>query len=230
MSRPWLVLLGLPLGGCAAFVPDPGDPVTMDQRAPLPDEGSPQDLRAVVDLSAPDLRPAPPDLMGLDLSGRYSYVRINEVAPGAAGVAADEYIELAGGAADTPLKDFKLSYQSSTGGLVTLLTFGDVTLPKGGYLLVAATGTRFAGMADATFSAGASGRLARDGGAVGLISASGVRVDSLAWGTTTRDYVEGKAAPAPGDLGLSRYPDGLDTDQNDGDAHVAPLTPKAPNQ
>ena len=171
LLRTVLWALGVPLcgGGCAAFVPDPGDPVARDQRAPAPDEADPADLRRDTDLFSPDLRPAPPDLAGLDLAGRYSYPRINEVAPAAAGVNGDEFIELAGGAADTPLKDYRLNYQASTGGVVTLVTFADVTLPKGGYLLIAASGTPFAAMADVQFAAGGSGRLAKDGGAVGLV-------------------------------------------------------------
>src|SRR5581483_12300667 len=52
------------------------------------------DLAASPDLSAQDLGPAP----------AYAYPRVNEVVPGAAGVAVDEYVEIIGADHDIALK------------------------------------------------------------------------------------------------------------------------------
>lgn len=224
------------LVGCARSV-GPGDDPGFDLRGGA--DAAAADL-ASVDLTVsptPDLRP-PEDLAAPDLRADLStddgppgaVPRVNEVAPGLAGVAADEFVELIGGAADLDLKSWSLRYQSAAGSEQILLNFGSLTLPRGGYVLVAAAGGTYEGMADVTFLPGGQGRLAKAGGAVGLFDGLGQKVDALSWGTAAGSYVEGAPAAAPDDKSCSRLPDGADTNNNAADARTGTVTPRAKNQ
>lgn len=205
---------------CSSSSEDPAD-----GSAAAPDLATPEpDLSTITE---PDLSPTP-DLSETPIP--YDYPRVNEVAPGVAGVAIDEFVELHGGNKDTPLLGYSLRYQSANGTEASLFTFGDVTLPRGGYLLVAPDTGRYTAAAVGTYAGAGTGRLAAGGGAVGLVDAAGKRIDSLAWGTATGSYVEAKVGAAPGDQSLSRLPNGVDTNNNFNDARAAAPTPKAENR
>lgn len=186
----------------------------------------PADLRQG-GMGQPDLRrPPAPDLA---MPGDDSYPRVNEVVPNAGGKAVDEYVELIGANHDIPLSGWTLRYQTATGSVHTLVSFGAVTLPARGYLLVAAQEGKFGAAADVRYAGGMYGSIAKAGAALGLFDPGGIKIDSLGYGTAMADFVEDQPAPDPGNLGASRIPDGADTDHNQTDVKIAPLTPKAAN-
>jgi hypothetical protein len=94
---------------------------------------------------------------------------------------------------------------------------------------VAASGSRFAGMADLTYAGGASGRIARAGAGLALLNPGGMRVDSMGYGSATGSFVQGRAAPGPDVNSASRIPDGVDTHRNQDDFQVTALTPRMKN-
>jgi hypothetical protein len=161
-------------------------------------------------------------------------IRLNEVATGTTGSAADEFVELSNtGTAPADIGGWKVVYRSAAGtsdtSLVTIPT--GTTLPRGGFYLVGGAAYAGAQPADQSFSTG----LAATGGAVGVRDDSGTLVDSTGWGTATNALVEGTPPPAPPATvapgsSLARIPDGRDTNSNSADfAVTSTATPRASN-
>jgi hypothetical protein len=161
-------------------------------------------------------------------------VRVNEVATGTTGSAADEFVELvnAGGAA-VDIGGWKLVYRSATGTSdTTLATVPTGTLlAAGGFYLFGGSGYAGARAADQSFATG----LAAAGGGVGVRDANGALGDSVGWGTAANALVEGTVAPAPPSTAppgssIVRRPDGRDTSNNSADFSVASTaTPRTTN-
>jgi hypothetical protein len=109
----------------------------------------------------------------------------------------------------------------------TLLTIAAGTsIPAKGFF-VAGTAS-FTGTKNVTINGG----LADDGQvAVFEDGASGVKLDSVGYGSATGDYVEGTAAPKPQANGsMARRTDGVDTNDNAADFDTAATpSPGAPN-
>ena len=105
-------------------------------------------------------------------------------------------------------------YRSATGTSdVVIHTFAaGTTVGSKGYLVLA--GSAFSGASDGALSSG----LAAAGASIALKTDTDSVLDSVAWGTGTGIYVEGTAAPAPGDStpakSIARTPNGADTDDN----------------
>ncbi|MEI8105618.1 MAG: lamin tail domain-containing protein [Actinomycetes bacterium] len=161
-------------------------------------------------------------------------VRINEVATGTSGAAADEFVEISNsGGTSVDIGGWKIVYRSASGTSdVTLVTIPTgVTLAPGGYYLGGGSAYAGAQTADQSFSTG----LAATGGAVGLRDGSAALIDGVGWGTATNALVESGSAPAPPATAspgssLVRLPDGHDTDDNAVDFSVsATPTPRAAN-
>src|SRR5262249_38081428 len=107
--------------------------------------------------------------------------------------------------------------------------FSSETVAAGTYLVYSGTG--FTGPSDGALLSG----VAADG-AVGLRDASGVLIDSVAWGGAAGGFAEGgSAAPYPPTVNSpgnsdARIPNGADSDNNAHDFQVATTpTPRAPN-
>jgi hypothetical protein len=161
-------------------------------------------------------------------------VRVNEVATGTTGSAADEFVELVNaGGASADVGGWKLAYRSASGTSdTTLATIPTGTsIAAGGFYLFGGSAYAGARAADATFSTG----LASTGGGVALRDASGSTIDSVAWGTAMNAFIEGSVAPAPATTAtpggsIVRKPDGRDTNDNSVDFTVAAVaTPHASN-
>lgn len=161
-------------------------------------------------------------------------MRLNEVATGTTGAAADEFVELANtGTAPADVGGWKLVYRSASGssdvGLATIPA--GTVIAAGGFYLFAGSAYAGAQPADQAFGTG----LAATGGAVAIRDSSGALVDSVGWGTATNALVEGSVAPvppttaAPGSS-IVRLPNGHDTNDNGADFRVtATPTPRASN-
>ncbi len=161
-------------------------------------------------------------------------IRVNEVATGTTGAAADEFVELFNpGTSAVDVAGWKVIYRSAAGTSdTTLATIPDgTTIAPGGFYLLGGSGYAGAVTDDQSFGTG----LAATGGGVGVRDSTGALVDSVGWGTATNALVEGSAAPAPPATAspgssIVRLPDGTDTNANATDFTItATATPKASN-
>jgi hypothetical protein len=183
------------------------------------------DLGAPIDLATADLTLLPPSCVP----------RINEVATGLGGVAANEFVELYNPCSDTlDLSGWKLVYRAGTNTAsagsadsTTLFSFSGVTMAHGAFLVYG--GSNFAGQSN-----GALGGGLKDGtGAVGIRDAAGTLVDSVGYGSCdpTSAFIRGSAAPASTTTtSIGRVPDGSDSGNNGVDFRIltAP-SPGSPN-
>jgi hypothetical protein len=152
----------------------------------------------------------------------------------------DEFIELRNnGTCTVDLSGWRVQYMSAGGtssASSPSVTFmpGDVIGP-GREVIVASTVSPLAPMALRTFTAG----IAQAGGGIALFNRSGVRVDSVAYGTLTaaggHPYAEpvglmGAPTYSNPSQSIARFPNGQDTDNNAADFHIASMaTPGEPN-
>jgi hypothetical protein len=162
-----------------------------------------------------------------------STIRINEFSTGTTGAATDEFVELVNAGPQTvDLSGYKLVYRSASGtndASLGTLPAGTVLAP-GAFFLFGGAGYAGAHPADRTFNISPSAA----GGGLGLRDASGLLVDSVAWGTATNAFVEGTVAPAPATTAApgrsdARHPDGHDTNDNGADFSEGDPTPGGPN-
>lgn len=167
--------------------------------------------------------------------GGVGRVRVNEVATGTSGGAADEFVELVNAGSDAAgVGGWKVVYRATAGASdVVLATIpAGTTLQPGGFYLLGGGGYAGASTADQSFAIG----LAATGGAVGIRDSAGTLFDAVGWGGATNALVEGTAATAPPATSapgssIVRRPDGHDTDANAGDFTVtATATPRAANR
>lgn len=161
-------------------------------------------------------------------------VRVNELATGTTGAAADEFVELYNpGTAAVDIAGWKVVYRSAAGTSDTTLATipAGTTIAPGGFYLLGGSGYAGTTVNDQSFATG----LASTGGAVGVRDTTGALMDSVGWGTATNALVEGSAAPvppatAPPGSSIVRLPDGDDTNVNATDFTItATATPKASN-
>ena len=160
-------------------------------------------------------------------------VRINEFSTGVEGALTDEFVEIVNTrASSVDLSRYKLVYRSAGGTSdVSLATLPDgTTLAAGTFMLFGGSGYAGSHPADRSFSTS----LSSSGGGLGLRDATGILVDSVAWGAATNAFVEGTVAAAPAiaaSPGKSdgRRPDGHDTNDNSVDFTEGDATPGAPN-
>jgi hypothetical protein len=162
-----------------------------------------------------------------------STIRINEFSTGTTGAPTDEFVELVNaGPQAVDLSGYKLVYRSATGtndaSLGTLPA--GTTLASGAFFLLGGAGYAGAHPADRTFNISPSAA----GGGLGLRDASGLLVDSVAWGTGTNAFIEGTVAAAPATTAApgrsdARHPDGHDTNDNGTDFSEGDPTPGMPN-
>jgi len=140
---------------------------------------------------------------------------ITEVQTQSATSKTEEFVELYNpNDADISLKDFKLSYMSSSGLTLTTMQLSpavqDTSLRAHGFLLVAHAGYNLA--ADATFTTDLS-----DTGGHILVTLSGGVIDTVGWGTATKPEASAAVAAQKG-YSIARQVDqnGLfqDTDNN----------------
>jgi hypothetical protein len=162
-----------------------------------------------------------------------SAIRINEFSTGTTGVPTDEFVELVNaGPQAVDLSSYRLVYRSAAGtNDASLGTLPDGTiLAPGAFFLFGGAGYAGAHPADRTFNISPSAA----GGGLGLRDASGLLVDSVAWGTATNAFIEGTIAPAPATTAApgrsdARHPDGHDTNDNGADFSEGDPTPGGPN-
>ncbi len=161
-------------------------------------------------------------------------MRVNELATGTTGAAADEFVELYNpGRAAVDVAGWKVVYRSAAGTSDTTLATipAGTTIAPGGFYLLGGSGYAGTATDDQSFTTG----LAATGGAVGVRDSTGALVDSAGWGTAANALVEGAAAPAPPTTAapgssIVRLPDGHDTNANAADFTItATATPKAAN-
>ena len=132
-------------------------------------------------------------------------------------------------ASSTSLASYKLVYRSSSGTSdVVVWTFGSSASIEGrGYVVIG--GSVYGGSTEGTLSSG----LSVGGAGIALRDASDALIDSVGYGSATNAFIEGAAAPAPGDStppkSIARKPNGRDSDNNATDFTVADPTPGAPN-
>ncbi len=155
-------------------------------------------------------------------------VVINELTTASPSSPDDEFIELfSPNDCEIDLADFELKYkpESGAGTGTVLVTFTNQKIASRGFLVVRTTG--FASGGDVPMA----GKMAKDGGSVGLFGAGGNQVDAVAWGGATAGFTEGPRAPAaPEGSSIARKTDGVDTNDNKADFAVdASPTPGAPN-
>lgn len=154
-------------------------------------------------------------------------LKINEILTSGFCLACD-YVEIYNPTAtDVDLTGWTFVYQKSVnaGGEISTAQLTG-TIPANGFAVIADTG--YQGSKIATLPLGLNALY----GGVGLRDASGVLVDSVAWGSETNALAEGMQAPAPSvDRSIGRYPSGLDTNNNNSDFMVSTTpTPGALNQ
>lgn len=212
--------------GCATAEDDTGLVVKTDAAT---DSASPTDTGAPVDTGTPDEDAAIDTASPPTDTGPCKLV-INELQTGDGTSGNADFVELYNGCGTAAsVGKFKVVYRSSSGTTDTVLfTFADGASisPKGFRVL---GGMAFTGSKDGALASG----LAVGGGSVALKDDGDSVVDSVAWGSGTGIFVEGSAAPAPGDTtpakSLARTPDGADSDNNASDFKVSNPTPGAAN-
>ncbi|MBE2221007.1 MAG: ExeM/NucH family extracellular endonuclease [Anaerolineae bacterium] len=198
----------------------------------------------VVDLDAID----PPDNMDVDFVSSFSTVAevvatpeviINEIDYDQPGTDVAEYVELKNiGADGVNLSEFTLELVNGTGGGASVYqtyALPAVTLAAGDYFVVCADA---ATVANCDMDVAPDSNLVQNGApdAVGLRHL-GTLVDAVSYeGDTGAPYTEGTGTGLedPGttgsdNLGISRFPDGVDTDQNNVDLSQRCITPGAAN-
>ena len=158
---------------------------------------------------------------------------INEVQVAGSAGSSDEFVELHNPqSCDVRLEGFTLRYSSSAGGTPLPQWTGGASDAIGPGAYVVLGGSTYAGVVVGRFSPG----LAAAGGGVGLFSAGGKAIDSVAYGTINAAHPlvrppGGKAAPAPPTgQSIARTPDSNNTGRNETDFVIAaPPTPGAKN-
>ncbi len=175
-------------------------------------------------------------------SGSSCHPVINEVETGSSSTGFDEFIELYNPCSMTiTLNGWKLVYRAqsnlapaSGSDSSTLVTFGTLSIPSGGFLFYANASGTFAKAPyapDGTYAPG----MASAGGGVGLRDATNALIDSVFWGPVPEGgvhaFIETSPAPvaatsAPPGTSISRLPNGKDSGDNSKDfASTAPPTP-----
>ncbi len=231
---PVMLLLAV---GCAQTNPA-GSDTRHDLAMSLPDD------LGDVDLALDDQGATPIDA-GRDLASAYvgdaglCSPRINEVQTSVSGDARWEFVELFNPCNDFALDGWTLVYRSATNlaprdgnDSGTLYSFGNVTLPRGGFLVLTGPSTGYTGPSDGALL----GLGLADDGAVGLRDPSARLADSVAYGAVSAGhaFIETAAATkpprvtAPGQS-IARHPDGWDTNDNASDFSVSTPTPKGHN-
>jgi hypothetical protein len=222
-----------------AMAPPDGTPDLADDGAPA-DMATPPDLTAVSDLATPRDLAQPPDLTTVsDLTVVVTgcHLVVNEIQTGTTQAATEEFIEVYNPcSAAVGVDAWKLVYRAASntnprtsGDSSTLFTFSG-SLAAGSYRVLAGAG--FTGAKDGALASGIAAS-----GAVGIRDASGLLVDSVAYGTVAsgNTFAESAAAPLPPTLAspggsIERLPNGADSDDNSHDFQTASAaTPGAAN-
>jgi trimeric autotransporter adhesin len=154
------------------------------------------------------------------------HVVINEVKTGGLILTRDEFVELYNPCSfGLDLSRTRLIHHLLLG--IVDISLGDLqgTLSAGGYRLYG--GTAFVGIVDGSILTD----LGQLGGGLGLRNVpSGQLVDSMGWGVTLGDLVEGVVGIVlPSGSSLSRIPNGQDTNNNGADFQVRTPTPRTAN-
>jgi hypothetical protein len=168
-------------------------------------------------------------------SAGHAAVVINEVDYDQPGTDTAEFIELRNnGPAAVDLGTYTLDLVNGNNGLIyTTVTLPSVSLAAGGYYVIA-FGSANTWHSDFIASPLDNGVQNGSPDAIGLRD-GGVLVDAVSYeGDTAAPYTEGAGTLAADDnvtpsLGLSRFPDGQDTNDNSADWSLRCITPGAPN-
>jgi hypothetical protein len=139
--------------------------------------------------------------------------------------AADEFVELYNPGASCSFTGWKLIYRSATGVSDVKFFEGSITIPAGGYAVLASS--TFVG----TKAGVLSGGMAAASGQLQLRDPSNTVTDSLGYGSTTGAFVRGQSAPTPvSGKSIARSPNGATTLNNKTDFKVAMMpSPNLPN-
>lgn len=155
---------------------------------------------------------------------------VNELQSGGRS-ASDEFVEVYNASdCEVSLVGWTLRYSSAGGSTPTTKWTGGPGDRIGPHGFVVIGGSGFMGSAIGVFAGGSA--LAGTGGAIGLFTPAGVRVDSVGYGPAVGALVEGMPASAPeAGQSIGRVPDGIDTDDNQRDFRsMTTPTPNAPNR
>ena len=163
-------------------------------------------------------------------------VVINEVDYDQVGTDSAEFIELRNnGPGTVNLGTYTVELVNGATGLIySTLTLPTASVPAGGYFVIA-FGSANSWHADYVASLIDDSIQNGSPDAIGLRNA-GVLVDAVSYeGNTAAPYTEGTGTTAADDnvtasVGLSRFPDGQDTNNNNADFSVRCITPGAANQ
>ncbi|MCC6399447.1 MAG: lamin tail domain-containing protein [Flavobacteriales bacterium] len=164
---------------------------------------------------------------------------INEVDYDQDGTDALEFIELKNtGATAIPLDGLKVQLINGSTNL-PYFTFNlpNVTLAVGDYFVICGTGSS---VANCDFQSGPATNLIQNGApdGVALLTSTDVIIDAMTYEGNITGYTEGSGVgldddpaliPSYEQQGLSRFPDGVDTDQNNVDFSLRCVTPGAAN-
>jgi len=163
---------------------------------------------------------------------------INEVDYDQAGTDAAEFVEIKNvTGAPVDLADFTLELVNGSGGNAVIYNTIDlpaISLAAGDYFVVCANA---ATVANCDLDDSPNTNFIQNGGpdAIGLRNAAAALIDAVSYeGDTTAPYTEGSGSglvdnPAVDDTGISRSPDGSDTNQNNVDFDFCQITPGAAN-
>lgn len=154
-------------------------------------------------------------------------LKINEVQTEGPAGDRDEFVELFnGGSCTLPIGDYSLFYEPPEGAeLLVWSAAAGQTMQPGQFFVVG--GAAFDGTSD--FPMNSSVDLDVLGACLGL-KKGGTVLDSVGWGTATGDFVEGSAVPAPpSGSSTGRFPDGVDTDDNESDFKPLKPSPRKTN-
>jgi Lamin Tail Domain len=140
--------------------------------------------------------------------------------------AADEFVELYNPGASCSFAGWKLIYRSATGVSDVKFFEGAITMPAGGYAVLASA--TFVGTKAGVLSGGG---MAATSGQLQLRDPSSAVADSLGYGATTGAFVRGQSAPVPvSGKSIARSPNGATTLNNKTDFKVATApSPNLPN-
>jgi predicted extracellular nuclease len=167
-------------------------------------------------------------------------VVLNEIDYDQPGTDIAEFIELKNtGPGDVDLGGYKVELVNGSGGgaaIYQTITLPSVILPAGGYYVICANGVN---TNPCNLDVAPNTDLVQNGSpdAVGLRDALGALIDAVSYeGNTGAPYTEGTgtAVAASDDninsfLGMSRFPDGTDTNNNTADWSLRCITPGAAN-
>ncbi len=172
----------------------------------------------------------------LPASAQITTLVINEIDAAQPDSDTAEFVELYNaGTESVDLSQVELRFYNSSGSRYELVEFSsETTVPAGGYFVVCGNGNTaaYCGPVSNGLTTGL-----RDGpGAVDLITAGGPRIDVVSYDGVVTGFSEGSVG-APDDpittgnddIGISRIPDGRDTDDNAADFEVTGITPGSAN-